>query len=108
VEDADPLPFVPRPRRFGELRSLLPGIRKKMLIQDLRQVQESNLLVRMDYQLVPPKVEHSIKPFGRELGKSMAPLCARGEKQEACAGNEIPAEKGFLEHAGKRSHRRVR
>ena len=29
------------PRRFGELRRLLPGISEKMLIQDLRQMQES-------------------------------------------------------------------
>ena len=36
-------------RRFGELRRLLPGISEKMLIQDLRQMQESNLLVRKDY-----------------------------------------------------------
>jgi DNA-binding HxlR family transcriptional regulator len=48
------------PRRFGELRRLLPGISEKMLIQDLRQMQESNLLVRKDYQQVPPKVEYSI------------------------------------------------
>ena len=29
------------PRRFGELRRLLSGISEKMLIQDLRQMQES-------------------------------------------------------------------
>ena len=68
------------PRRFGELRRLLPGISEKMLIQDLRQMQESNLLVRKDYQQVPPKVEYSITPFGRSLGKSLAPLCAWGDK----------------------------
>jgi DNA-binding HxlR family transcriptional regulator len=79
-----------------------------MLIQDLRQVQESNLLVRMDYQLVPPKVEHSIKPFGRELGKSMAPLCARGEKTGSVCWERNYRRKRLLEHAGKRSHRRVR
>ena len=67
-------------RRFGELRRLLPDISEKMLIQDLRQMQESNLLVRKDYQQVPPKVEYSITPFGKALGKSMAPLCAWGAK----------------------------
>ena len=67
-------------RRFGELRRLLPGISEKMLIQDLRQMQESNLLVRKDYQQIPPKVEYSITPFGKALGKSMAPLCAWGAK----------------------------
>jgi DNA-binding HxlR family transcriptional regulator len=65
-------------RRFGELRRLLPGISEKMLIQDLRQMQESKLLVRKDYKEVPPRVEYSITPFGRALGKSLIPLCAWG------------------------------
>jgi len=78
-------------RRFGELRRLLPGISEKMLIQDLRQMQKSNLLVRKDYQQVPPKVEYSITPFGKALGKSMAPLCAWGAKNRKRAlGKGIP------------------
>src|ERR1700676_2139785 len=78
-------------RRFGELRRLLPGISEKMLIQGLRQMQESGLLVRKDYQQVPPKVEYSITPFGRALGKSMAPLCAWGNKnRKRVLGMELP------------------
>jgi DNA-binding HxlR family transcriptional regulator len=78
-------------RRFGELRRLLPGISEKMLIQDLRQMQKSNLLVRKDYKQVPPKVEYSITPFGKALGKSMAPLCAWGAKNRKRAlGKGIP------------------
>ena len=79
------------PRRFGELRRLLPGISEKMLIQDLRQMQESNFLVRKDYQQVPPKVEYSITPFGRSLGKSLAPLCAWGDKnRKRVLGKKLP------------------
>ena len=81
------------PRRFGELRRLLPGISEKMLIQDLRQMQESNLLLRKDYQQVPPKVEYSITPFGRSLGKSLAPLCAWGDKnRKRVLGKNVPQE----------------
>jgi DNA-binding HxlR family transcriptional regulator len=58
-------------RRFGELRRLLPGISEKMLIQDLRQMQASDLVTRKDYKEVPPRVEYSITPFGRALGKSL-------------------------------------
>ena len=65
-------------RRFGELRRLLPGISEKMLIQDLRQMQESGLLVRKDYRELPPKVEYSITPFGSALGQSLLPLCGWG------------------------------
>src|SRR6202048_1556006 len=79
------------PRRFGELGRLLPGISEKMLIQDLRQMQASNLLVRKDYRQVPPKVEYSITPFGRALGKSLAPLCAWGDKnRKRVLGTEFP------------------
>jgi DNA-binding HxlR family transcriptional regulator len=54
-------------------------------------MQESNLLMRKDYQQVPPKVEYSITPFGRELGKSMAPLCAWGDKnRKRVLGKEFP------------------
>jgi DNA-binding HxlR family transcriptional regulator len=82
------------PRRFGELRRLLPGISEKMLIQDLRQMQESNLLVRKDYQQVPPKVEYSITPFGRSLGKSLAPLCAWGDtNRKRVLGKKFPQKK---------------
>jgi DNA-binding HxlR family transcriptional regulator len=79
------------PRRFGELRRLLPGISEKMLIQDVRQMQESALLVRKDYKQVPPKVEYSVTPFGKELGKLMAPLCAWGDKnRRRVLGKKMP------------------
>ena len=91
------------PRRFGELRRLLPGISEKMLIQDLRQMQESNLLVRKDYQQVPPKVEYSITPFGRSLGKSLAPLCAWGDKnRKRVLGKKFP-QKEVVEKSGSMS-----
>ena len=67
-------------RRFGELRRLLPGISEKMLIQDLRQMQESGLVVRKDYKELPPKVDYSITPFGTALGQALLPLCAWGVK----------------------------
>jgi DNA-binding HxlR family transcriptional regulator len=60
------------------------------LIQDLRQMQERGLLERRDYHQVPPKVEYSITPFGRALGKSMAPLCAWGAKnRKRVSGAEL-------------------
>src|ERR1700726_1733683 len=84
-------PWGTGPRRSGELRRLLPGISEKMLIQDLRQMQESGLLTRKDYQQVPPKVDYSITPFGKALGKSMAPLCAWGDKnRKRVLGKKFP------------------
>ncbi len=77
-------------RRFGELRRLLPGISEKMLIQDLRQMQESGLVARKDYQELPPKVEYSITPFGMSLGQAIAPLCAWGIKNRQLVSGVEP------------------
>jgi DNA-binding HxlR family transcriptional regulator len=64
---------------------------EKMLIQDLRQMEANNLLVRKDYKEVPPRVEYSITPFGRALGKSLIPLCAWGVKnRKRVLAKEIP------------------
>ena len=78
-------------RRFGELRRLLPGISEKMLIQDLRQMQANDLVVRKDYKEVPPRVEYSITPFGRALGTSLVPLCTWGVKnRKRVFGTAVP------------------
>jgi len=50
VEDAYPLPCVPRTSTVRRTSTAAAGISEKMLIQDLRQMQESSLLVRKDYQ----------------------------------------------------------
>jgi DNA-binding HxlR family transcriptional regulator len=56
--------------RFGELRRLIPQATQKMLTQQLRELEEDNLLVRTVYPVVPPKVEYRLS----DLGYSIAPV----------------------------------
>src|SRR5215468_2639845 len=63
-----------RPRRFGELRRLVPGISEKMLIQQLRQMEADGIVRRQVYREVPPKVEYSLTPFGASLQQALVPL----------------------------------
>jgi DNA-binding HxlR family transcriptional regulator len=69
-----------RPRRFGELRRLVPGISEKMLIQQLRQMETDGIVGRKVYHEVPPKVEYSLTPFGISLQESLVPLCDWGAR----------------------------
>jgi DNA-binding HxlR family transcriptional regulator len=56
--------------RFSELQRNLPGITQKMLTQQLRELEQEDIIIRKVYPQVPPKVEYSIT----EYGKSLEPL----------------------------------
>jgi DNA-binding HxlR family transcriptional regulator len=65
-------------RRFGELRRLVSGVSEKMLIQQLREMQDDGIVERFDFKEVPPKVEYALTPFGRSLAQALVPLCEWG------------------------------
>ena len=69
-----------QPRRFGELRRLVKGISEKMLIQQLREMEEAGIVHREVFHEVPPRVEYSVTEWGASLNEAMAPLAEWGEK----------------------------
>jgi DNA-binding HxlR family transcriptional regulator len=75
--------LAPAPRRFGELRRLIPGISEKMLIQTLREMQDDGIVARKDYREVPPRVAYSLTTFGKSLTEALRPLCEWGTKHMA-------------------------
>lgn len=54
-------------KRFSELKRNLPGITQKMLTKQLRELEEEDIIERVVYPQVPPKVEYSITEYGRGL-----------------------------------------
>ncbi|WP_106602253.1 winged helix-turn-helix transcriptional regulator [Chitinophaga ginsengisoli] len=60
--------LISGPKRYGELKRLIPAITEKMLIQHLKQLQEDNLINRKAEDIVPPHVIYSLTPSGEELG----------------------------------------
>lgn len=54
-------------RRYGQLHRTVRGVTHKMLTQQLRELEEDGILHREVYREVPPKVEYSLTPLGREL-----------------------------------------
>jgi DNA-binding HxlR family transcriptional regulator len=56
--------LISGPKRYGELRRLIPAITEKMLIQHLKQLQEDNLINRKAEDIVPPHVVYSLSQSG--------------------------------------------
>jgi DNA-binding HxlR family transcriptional regulator len=67
-------------RRYGELRRAVGGVTDKVLIQQLKELEADAIVARFDHREIPPRVEYSLTPFGRTLGKALAPLCEWGTR----------------------------
>ncbi len=59
-----------KPLRLSELKNLIPDISEKMLIQELKTLTDSGLVIRKNFGEVPPRVEYSLT----EKGKNVKPL----------------------------------
>lgn len=69
--------------RYGELRRSLMDITPKMLTQTLRELEEDNLVSRMAYNELPPRVEYTLTETGAELIPFIDYLRVWGEMQMA-------------------------
>jgi len=57
-------------KRYGELRRSLPKVTHKMLTQQLRELEQAEIITRKVFPEIPPKVEYSLTL----LGKSVIPV----------------------------------
>jgi len=62
--------------RWGELRRAVDGISEKMLASTLRTLVDDGIVHRESLPTVPPHVEYSLTPLGRDLMNRMLPLVA--------------------------------
>lgn len=69
-----------RPRRLSELKRLVPGITQKVLIQQLREMEEHGLVDREIFREIPPRVEYAATPLGLSLEPVLLALCQWGQR----------------------------
>lgn len=69
-----------QPKRFSELKRLIPEISEKVLIQQLRDLEKDGIVYRHDYAEMPPKVDYSFTEYGKSLKPVLRMLCNWGEK----------------------------
>ncbi|SFG69315.1 helix-turn-helix domain-containing protein [Pseudomonas sp. NFACC45] len=64
--------------RYGELRRAIGGVTDKVLIQQLKELERDEIIARIDFHEIPPKVEYSLTPFGQSLATALGGLCTWG------------------------------
>jgi len=80
-------------KRFGELSRGVPGISQKMLTQQLRQMEQDNLVQRKVYAEVPPRVEYSLTEIGRSLSPILDAMHKWGTKYRMLNGKKGAGKK---------------
>lgn len=63
-------------RRFGEISARIPGLSRKVLTEQLKELEVDGLLIRTQFNEIPPRVEYELT----ELGMSLTPVLNEMEK----------------------------
>jgi DNA-binding HxlR family transcriptional regulator len=63
-----------RTHRFSELRRAIGGVSERMLAQTLQWLENDGMVERVAYDVVPPHVEYSLTPLGREAAEKVRVL----------------------------------
>jgi len=50
--------------RFGQLHAIIPHISRKVLTEQLKELEEDGLLIRLAYKELPPRVEYKLSEKG--------------------------------------------
>lgn len=72
-----------RSLRLNELKKIIPDISEKMLIQELKVLVDSGLVVRTNFGEVPPRVEYALTAKGEGVQPLIAQMVHFAKEYEA-------------------------
>ena len=75
--------LLPGTKRFGELRTSIGTVSQKVLTTQLRQMEQSGLVIRTVYAEVPPRVEYTLTELGYSLKPVLDAMVAWGTEYKA-------------------------
>ncbi|WP_049659736.1 helix-turn-helix domain-containing protein [Kitasatospora sp. MY 5-36] len=67
--------------RFSELRRKVTGVSEKMLAQTLQTLERDGFVLREAHPVIPPRVDYSLTPLGREAAELVAALAHWSERR---------------------------
>jgi DNA-binding HxlR family transcriptional regulator len=74
------LHLIPRKRHFGELLRLIPDISKKVLTEQLRELEREGIITRTVLGKVPAKVEYALSAYGSSTIPILDSMCKWGHR----------------------------
>lgn len=66
--------------RYNALKRYLGKVTFKTLTASLKDLENDNLIIRIEYPQIPPKVEYSLTDKGKSLIPMLTALCTWGEE----------------------------
>lgn len=67
------------PLRLSEMQKKLPEVNQRMLIRQLRELEDDKIITRSVYPVVPPKVEYQLSEIGCLLEPVVTSICDWGD-----------------------------
>ena len=71
------------PKRLSELKRLALGVSQKILIQQLREMEEHGIVHREIFRQMPPRVDYAATTLGLSLEPLIMSLCEWGRRHAA-------------------------
>mgnify|MGYP000519791922 CR=1 FL=1 len=66
--------------RYNQIHKKIPAITDKMLAQQLRELENDNLIIKKIYPVIPPKTEYSLSELGKTLIPLLDSMCEWGQQ----------------------------
>ncbi len=72
------------PKRFCELEKSVGHINPRTLSQRLDDLEAEGIITKQSFAEVPPRIEYTLTPKGRDLQPILRQMAAWGNKHEVC------------------------
>ncbi|WDF67079.1 helix-turn-helix domain-containing protein [Sphingobacterium oryzagri] len=69
-----------RTMRFSEIERMIPGINTRMLVKELKNMENNGIVTREVFATVPPTVEYTLTAKGKKLNPIIDELYKWGEE----------------------------
>ncbi|SEW21950.1 transcriptional regulator, HxlR family [Chryseobacterium wanjuense] len=77
--------------RYGELKKSIEGISERMLVTQLRELEEDQIIERIVYPEVPPRVEYRLTDLGKTMNPMLEAMSDWGNMHREKVGDKAPA-----------------